>query len=400
MKLQDLLQERGQLATQMHDMHKAAEKEDRGFTADESEKWDNLDSKLDELDKRIKANKRASSIIGYTDDQIKDMKPEGLKEEEQREITQGQAFSALLRSTQPGQMGLSADQQAALQRAQAKGTDSAGGYLAPEEFRNNVIDRMSAFGGVRNVATVISTETGNSIPMPTNDDTGNTGAIIGENTQDSEQDMTFGEVNLGAFKYTSRIIRVPIELLQDSAFDLDTYIQGKFGERLGRATSAHYATGTGTGQPQGLAAATVGNTAAANTGIAYDDLLNLKHSVDPAYRGNARWGFNDNTFLALKKLKDSDNRPLWLPDIAGVAPSTIDGDAFFIDQGFADIGASAVPVVYGDMSGYWVRDVMGMTVTRMVERYADFHQVGFVAILRSDGRIIDGNGIRAMDMPV
>lgn len=398
MKLQDLLQERGQLATQMRDMHKAAEKEDRGFSAEERESWDKMSNKIDELDGRIETEKRASDLAGYTAEDIESMKPEGMREEEAREVTASDAFSALLRSNLPGSTGLSPEQQAALVRAQAKGTDAAGGYLAPDEFQNQIITKMAAYGGIRSVATVISTENGNNLDIPTNDDTSNTGAIIAENVQDSEQDLVFGNETLGAYSYTSRIIRVPLSLLQDSAFNLDAYISGRFAERLGRATSAHYATGTGSGQPGGLSLATSGKTAAATGAITYNELLDLKHSVDPAYRGNARFVFNDSTFLALKQLVDGNGRPLWQPDVAQGSPGFIDGSPYTIDQGMADMAASAKPIVFGDTSGYWVRDVAGISVVRLVERFADYHQVGFVAIMRSDGKIVDGNGLRAMTM--
>lgn len=398
MKLQDLLQERGQVATQMRDLHKTAEQEDRGFNADEKEKWDSLDSKLDELDSRIETEKRASSLVGYTEEQIEGMKPEGKREEEQREVTSSDAFSTLLRSTEVGASGLSQEQKEALVRAQSKGTDSAGGYLAPDEFAGQIISAMAAYGGIRGAATVMSTETGNTLDIPTNDDTGNTGSILAENAQDGDQDLTFGNAQLGAYKYTSNIIRVPVELLQDSAFDLDAFISAAFAERLGRATAAHYAAGTGTAQPQGLSAATSGKTAAAAAAVTYNELLDLKHSVDPAYRGNGSWVFNDSTFLAIKKLQDGNGRPLWQPDVAQGSPGLIDGSSFIIDQGMASMAANAKPIVFGDVSGYWIRDVAGITVRRLVERYADYHQVGFVAIMRTDGKIVNGNGLRALTM--
>lgn len=397
MKLQDLLQERNQIATQMKSMYKAAEQEDRGFSADEQEKWDNLSTALDSFDKRVENEKRASSLDQYTEADIEAMKPESVREmEEKGEVTERQAFQALVRSTDAGMTGLSADQKAALKRAQATGTDSAGGYLVPDDLANQIINRMVSFGGIREAATVINTASGNTLEVPTNDDSSNSGSILAENTQDSEQDVTLGVKSLGAYKYTSNIIRVPIELLQDSAFDVEAYLANRFGERLGRATAAHYAAGTGSSQPEGLNAATSGKAAAATTAVTYLELLDLKHSVDPAYRSNARWVFNDATFLSIKKLLDGDSRPLWQPDISGSTPGLLDGDPYIIDQGMPALAASSKSICYGDISGLWIRDVMGMTLTRMVERYADYHQVGFVAIMRTDSALIDANSVRAM----
>jgi len=400
MKLQDLLQERGQVATQMRAMHKAAEDEERGFSSDEQSKWEEMTTTLEGFDKRIETSKRASSLDEFTQEQREEKrlgKQEQGKEQSKEERAR-EAFGALIRSDQPGSSGLSAEHQAALVRAQSVGTNSAGGYLVPTDLQKTIIEKMVQFGGIRNLATVISTDTGNTLDIPTNDDTGNSGAILAENAQDSEQDVAFGSAALGAYKYTSKIIRVPIELMQDSAFNLEAFLIKKFGERLGRATAAHYAAGTGSSQPQGLNQCTSGKTAAAVAAVTYIEMLDLKHSVDPAYRIGANWVFNDTTLLALKKLLDGDSRPLWQPDISGVTPATIDGDTYAIDQGLPNMAASAKSIVYGDISGLWIRDVMGMAITRMVERYADYHQVGFVAIMRTDSKIIDGNGMRALTM--
>ena len=200
----------------------------------------------------------------------------------------------------------------------------------------------------------------------------------------------FGELVLGAYKYTSKIIRVSVELLQDSAFNMEQYIGGKFGERLGRATAAHYATGTGTGQPNGLmTAATAGVTAASATAITYLEMLDLKHSVDPAYRVSPMWLFNDSTLKALKQLVDLDGRPLWSPAIAADAPATFDGDPYQIDQGIDSIATGNRTVAYGDMSKYLIRDVLGMQMVTLRERYADFHQAGFIAFMRTDADLLD-----------
>jgi HK97 family phage major capsid protein len=274
-------------------------------------------------------------------------------------------------------------------RAQST-TASEGGYTIPEGFQNNIWSAMGAYGGIRTAATVISTATGNPLPFITNDDTGNVGALLAENVADSEQDTVFGEIILNAWSYTSKIIRVSQQLLQDNAVNLESYLGGMFAERLGRATAAHYATGDGASKPNGLmTAAAAGITAGSATAVTYLELLDLKHSVDPAHRLNATWAFNDTTFKALKKLVDADGRPLWSPELTTDAPATLDGDRYVIDQGIASMTTGNKTIAYGDLSKYHIRDVLGITMARLVERYAEFHQVGFVAILRTDADLID-----------
>lgn len=404
LELKALKERRSKVAKQMRDMVSTAETEDRGLTAEEREQWDRMNADIESLESRIEIAERAYELGDFADlddDGVQPTQPgtqpQGSRNQPSEEEVRANAFWAMVRSQEPGLSGLSQEHRAILAgmldretRAQGVGTPSAGGYTVPQGFQSQIVEAMKAYGGIRNAATILTTETGNPLPFITDNDTANVGAILDENTQDSEQDVTFGQVSLGAYKYTSRIVRVSVELLQDNAVNLEAYLSRIFARRLGRATAAHYATGTGTNQPRGLmVAAAAGPTAAANNAITYLELLDLKHSVDPAYRNGARWAMNDSTLKAIKKLLDQEGRPLWSPSIASDSPSTIDGDPYVIDQGIANIGSNARSIAYGDLSSYHIRDVRAMTLVRLVERYADYHQVGFIAFMRTDADLID-----------
>ena len=141
-----------------------------------------------------------------------------------------------------------------------------------------------------------------------------------ENTQDSEQDMTFGVMTLDAYKYTSKIVRVSVELLQDSAFNLGAELGSLLGERLGRIQNTHATTGTGSSQPNGVVTASaLGKTAASATAITTDEIIDLFHSVDRAYRGNSSFMAADSTVAAIRKLKDGDSQYLWQPGLQAVS---------------------------------------------------------------------------------
>lgn len=278
-----------------------------------------------------------------------------------------------------------------IQAAQGVGTDSAGGYLVPEEFRRQLIEAMLAYGGMRLAANVFTTDSGANMLIPTTNDTTNKGAILNENTQVSEQDVTFGQVQLPVYMYTSKLVRVSFQLLQDSAFDLNAFLARALGTRLARATNEHYTTGTGSGQPNGIVtAATAGVTAASATDIDFTELVELEHSVDPSYRRNAIFMFHDAVLRELKKKKDAQNRPLWVPGYAVGEPDRIIGYRYVINQDMADtIEASAKTVLFGDFSYYWIRDAMGVRMMRLTERYADYLQVGFLAYMRTGATLVD-----------
>lgn len=278
-------------------------------------------------------------------------------------------------------------------RAQSVGTNTEGGFTVPEGFWNSLIESRLAFGGMRQARTfVFQTATGNDLPIPTTDDTSNVGAILTENTEDAEQGVTFGQIILQAFKYTSKFVLVSFELMQDSAFDIASHLGGALGVRLGRIENTHFTTGTGSAQPNGaVTASSLGKTAASSTAITYAEIIDLEHSVDPAYRLGAEFMFNDSTLAAIKKLTvgSSDARPLWAPGMAVGQPNTIDGQSYVINQDMASIATGNKVMLWGDFSQYFIRDVGSMRLKRLDERYAEFDQVAFVALMRTDADLID-----------
>lgn len=403
-EIKKLQQKRAEAVTTMQKLVDAARAEERGLNADELQNWNNCNQAIEDLEQQIEVEKRTSSLVNKVAEAEADLMRENVSKgkaaaPEQREDTPSyeKTFEAYARY---GMESLSSEERGIMrahfngasreERAQSVGTDSAGGYTVPEGFANQIEVAMSAYQGIRNVSTVISTATGNTLPWPTVNDTGNSGALLAENAADSEQDVTFAEISLGAYKYTSNIIRVSVELMQDSAFDMEQFLAGIFAERLGRITATHYATGTGSSQPNGLVTASAaGKTAASATAITYNELLDLKHSVDPAYRSNAVWVMKDSTLKAIKQLQDSNGLPLWQPMIADGSPATLDGDRYVIDQNMDAIATGNKTVLYGDTSKYLIRDVRGFSMVRLNERYADNHQVGFVAFMRTDADLLD-----------
>jgi HK97 family phage major capsid protein len=177
--------------------------------------------------------------------------------------------------------------------------------------------------------------------------------------------------------------------LQDSAIDLESFIGGALGERIARILNTHFTTGDNSSKPQGITASGAGVTAAAVAAITYSELLDLQHSVDPSYRGNAKFMMHDTTFKAVRKLVDDQNRPIFQPDISAASPGTLLGSPIVINQDCATLAASAKAIFFGDFSKYIIRDVQDFTLLRLEERYADYHQVGFVGFSRHDGRILD-----------
>jgi len=277
-------------------------------------------------------------------------------------------------------------------RAQGVATGAAGLFTVPDEAMRPLEVALLAFGGMRTKATVLRTATGADLPIPTVNDTTNKGVILAENTGAAEQDLVFAQIVLKSFKYSSKMLKVSVELMQDSAVNLAEFVGQALGERLGRILNDHFTTGAGTTEPKGIVIeATSAFTAASATAVTTDELLDLQYSVDLAYRSNpgAAYMFNDTSAAKIRKLKGGDGQYIWQPSILAGQPDTLLGHAVVINQSMPAMTTGQKAVLFGDIGKYWIRDVMDITLLRLDERFAEAHQVAFLAFSRHEGRLIN-----------
>lgn len=285
-------------------------------------------------------------------------------------------------------------------------TNNQGGYTVQTDVATSVLDALKAYGGMRAVADVIQTAQGNTINYPTSDGTSETGEIIGQNTTATGADLTFGVVALNVYKFSSKIVAVPFELLQDSQVDVEAFVRQRLVTRLGRITNTKFTVGAGDGssEPNGIITAAGTGVTAANstsqvTAIVYNSLIDLVHSVDPAYRalGNCRFMMADSSVKVIRKIVDGQSRPIFNPGYEqgspGGAPDMLLGYPIQINQDVAAMAANAKSIAFGDFSFYKIRDVMDVTMFRFTDSaYTKLGQVGFLAWLRSGGNFVDVGG--------
>ncbi len=286
-------------------------------------------------------------------------------------------------------------------RAQTKGTTTAGGFLVPVTTQAKIVERMKAFGGLKEEAENITTDSGETINWATEDDTANTAEIVAEGAAAASAgaDKVFGQTTLGAFKYeatgaSNLPMKVSWELLEDSPINLEDHIANNFARRIMRKLSVDLITGNGTTAPQGIAAAQTAfaEIAANATGPTYAELLSAVGALDPEYTANAKWLINNATWMRLLGMVDTAGRPLILPQaqsgIQGGVPHQLLGYPVVIDQGMASIGDQAKFAVFGDLrESYIVRQVNGFHLLRLNELYAVNGFVGFLGWARYDGRV-------------
>ncbi|GLS83227.1 phage major capsid protein [Paraferrimonas haliotis] len=379
MKLHEMLQKRNNIAKQMRELNDKAKDEKRGFTDDENKRWGDMTLEHEQLSDSIEREEKLRNL----DDQESQERSIDLGTDT-TEARHAQLFEKVVRN---GLSDLTTEERAEF-RAMGVGQDTKGGFTVPTNFRDKVVESMALYGGLANVCQVLNTSDGQPMEWPVFDGRADVGEMIGENAQSGEESPDTANVSLGAKKATSKIIRISNELLQDSGVDIAGMLSRRVASRLGRVEALQIISGDGTGNNVNGVVNQIqqSHTANAVSAVTYEDLVELKHKVDPAYRmgGMCRFLFNDDTFKSLKLLKDSQNRPLWLPAIAGVAPSTIDGDQFTIEQALSNAQASSTSAMYGDMNGIVLRRVNYMALRRLVERYADYDQTGFIGFHRFD----------------
>ena len=318
------------------------------------------------------------------------------------------AFHEYLRAQ--GQKGdMSAEARAVLSRGYAKvetraqtTTAAAGGYTIPTELANILVKSMAAWGPMysEGVATSLDTVGGGTITMPTVNDTGVAAVAHTEGTtltDDGGSDATFGQKQLDAYAFNTEWLRVSKELADDSIFAMEQILGDLLGERLGRIANTQLTTGTGSSAPNGVVTASaLGKTAAGTAAITSDEIIDLLHSVDPAYRTGPKvaFMFNDSTLSAIRKLKDGDGNYLWqMGNVQQGQPGTLLGYRYYINQAVASLATGQKVMLFGDFGKYYVRKVGAPLIGALQDK--DFWPgFGIAGYIRFDGELADTAAVK------
>jgi HK97 family phage major capsid protein len=394
--IQTLREHRAQLVKASR--HQLAEKGGTLWSADDQETFDDRDSQIEALTSQIESIEKALKY--EAEEKFSDVERFRIKPEPEKKDARG-IFTKMLRF---GPQNLTPEENFSIRNTMSTTTGSEGGYTVQSEIASQLINSLKAYGGVRQVASSITTAQGNPLSFPTSDGTSEVGEWVAENVAANALDVSFGTVAMTAFKSGSKIITIPYELLVDSSLDIIAMLQDRITTRIGRLQNAGFTTGGGSTAPRGfVTGATTGKTGTTGqtTTVIYDDLIDLQESVDEAYQtgGNCRWMMNQATRKVLRKLKDENLRPIWTDSwdaggTAGISGSLL-GQDVIINNDMAVPGASAKTIAYGDFSKYMVRNVMDITLFRFDDSaFASKGQVGFLAWSRAGGNLLDSAAIK------
>lgn len=278
------------------------------------------------------------------------------------------------------------------------GEDSEGGFTVPDEFERKLVEALEGNNIFRGMATVIRTSSGTR-KIPIAEDTGEA-SWIDEGEEIPESDTTFGQTMLSAYKLGT-MIKISNELLNDSAFNLASYIARRFGVRMGNAEERAFITGDGVGKPLGLlddAGAKVGVTTAKTTAISFDEVFQLYYALKAPYRKKAEFLCNEALVLQLMTIKDNNGNYIWKPGLDIGKPDTLLNRPLKTSAFMPEVAAGNKVMAFGDYSYYWIADRQNRTFRRLNELYARTDQVGFLTTQRVDGKLILPEAVQVLQM--
>lgn len=412
--IQGKLDERGKIYNQMKDLKDRAKKEDRSMSEDEKRQWEAHFTDYNKLGEEIKSLEKDYEIdqkmdqLEYEQKSVFDRTPKSDRGTEKEEVTYKGAFSKWVRNQTLSVKDLNILQTRGTS-TQITSTPSLGGYMIPEEWHGELVKTMETYGGMLQAGRIISTDHGREINITTIPYAGGgssstqKGVRIGENVQSDVNDITLGQKVLNAYVYSSGEIQWTWEMMEDSMFPIVPLTMEIGGERVGRIVNEELTTANGSSKPQGVVPATsAGKTASSNSALDGDELVDLKYSVNSAYRGSNKcvWMMNDATLGEVVKLSyGTDDTSVWVPSFREGAPDRILGHAYIVNDDMADIGSEAKPVLFGDFNKYWIRQAGFPEMARSDERDIAYRRSVFYVFARYDGELVDANAIKHLVQP-
>lgn len=397
-QIADLRDKRAGLFEQMKEINASALAEERDFTAEETEKYDKIEADFDSTTRSIQRSEKLEGVAPqFTREAAVAETVERAVEETGLEVQTGLTPRQLITETPQYRDAFKRylkgdfEARAALQ----VGTDSEGGYLVPDEFHRTLVESQREFGVARQLATVITTTENGQLLIP-KVATAGTAVLVAEEAAYTESEDTFGQALLDAYKYGT-VIKVSDELVSDSAFDVMSFVGRRAGQAIGIATNTAFTVGDGSAKPQGWnSAATTGKTAASATAVTAVELIDLYHSVLSPYRANATWVIKDATAAAIRKLVDGSSQFMWQPGLQLGQPDTLLGRPVLTDADVPAMTTGLDSIGFGDFSGFWIRDVEGVTVKVLNELYAANGQIGIRVHARTDSELVDASAIKVL----
>lgn len=313
----------------------------------------------------------------------------GKKVDHEAEEEQEVRKAAYINFLRHGKEGITVEETRALSSA----SDASGSWLCPTEYDNKIIMKAYELAQIRPKVQVGTT--------------GRDSVTLGllakpavawgrQLLEISPQTLTAGQKKITIYDLKA-LITISNNTLDDSESDLEKEIIEAFGRACAEAEDNAFAVGAGDDSPQGISNVTTQANYVAS-GIAddivdathngLDKILDSQYKIKATYRARGSYLFNSNTEAVVRKLKNGNGDYMWTAPVEG-KPALLHGKQIVIAEGMPDIAAGAFPVFFGDLyAGYAVRDRSGITIQRLLEKYATLDQTGFMLKRRVGGMVV------------
>ena len=383
-KLKTLREARASVFKQIDDLRTATD--GREMTCEEEARWQQLLTDYDKADKSVEAEERFEEIERRQAEQQFEERTTTTANASQPTDEYRAAFqNYLLR----GASGISPEHQSLFEK-RAGITGLTAGVIVPETLANSIEVALKAYGGMFEAGSILTTSKGGDLIMPTVNNTNAKATVVAEYNQSTKSAPSFGSETLKVYTYRTPIVPVSLELLQDSAFDLESLLSNLLAESFGRGINEDLTIGSGTGKPKGIV--NWAHPCAINPsagGISLDALIELIKGVDSSYAARGKFMFNRNTLYSLVKIKDSTGRYIWQEGAKDGTPATLFGKSYILNDDIEDAGAGKTSVLFGDFSKYKIRMVKTFRVIRLNELLAEYLSIGLFGFARVDGILLD-----------
>jgi HK97 family phage major capsid protein len=389
----ELKQLRAKAIKEMREILDIASAEGRSLSAEETEKYDRIESDVDgytaTVDRQEKQHRAESSIKDIVSESRVSSRAM-TKQDRAGSDEYRNAFNKYMRYGSNALVGEEA-------RTLTEGTDSEGGYLTETILERRLVEGLADNNIMRSLCTVVNTTSDRNISVL---DTVGDAAWLAESGTYAPVDTSFSQVSLGAYK-ASTLMLISEELLQDSVFDLTTFVSQIFSRRLGELEEASMIAGSGSGQPTGAVnGASTGHTLATINTWTADDLLDFQYSLKRQYRRNGSFIFNDASIKDIRKLQDANDHWIWQPSMRDGEPDRLLGNPVYssYDMAVPSSDPSSKCGLFGDFKmAYYIADRGGTSFQRLNELYAvSAGAVGFRAYRRVDGKVVLPEAMKVM----
>jgi HK97 family phage major capsid protein len=321
--------------------------------------------------------------------------------------------AALRKLIREGDESAMASLQSGINAGMSTDSNPDGGFTVVPFLSPVMTERLHAISPMRQLARV---ETINTDVFEEIADTGEAGAewVTERETRGDTASPTLRKLSVPVHEI-SAMPKITQRLLDDSTFDLATWLTGHISQRFARKEGAAFINGDGISKPRGIlqydTADTDDDTRAWGTlqtiptGVAAalsdgsnpgeDALLDVVYSLKPEYRAGASWIMNRRTAATVRKFKDSEGRMIWAESLASGEPPRLLGFPVALDEEMPDVAANATPIAFGDFaSGYIIVDRNGLRLLR--DPYTDKPNVRFYTTKRVGAGVFNSEAIKLL----